>query len=166
MLLQLFFSGVGLYSRNLRFGITATDINMKQLLLFILAFLLFSCSKPDDTTPVNSIDNIIGTWRLITYCKPVSSSACTTVTVPSGKNVFVSFSAFGSFKEYYENTKPAEYSFLGGGNGGFKADGNDIRITTITMSSKDGLLVNVVSITKDRLVLNPNGAGDYVFVRN
>ncbi|AKD57693.1 lipocalin-like domain-containing protein [Spirosoma radiotolerans] len=135
---------------------------MKHVVLLLSLLLVLACSKSDDTVSPN---NLIGTWRLITYCKPASSSTCMTVDVPSNKGVFITFNYAGEFNEFYENTKPVEYSFLGCFGGNYKTEGNNIRIMAACMSSMNGKLIPLLSLTGNRLVLNPYSTGEYVFIR-
>lgn len=134
---------------------------MKHTLLFLYLLSVVACSKSDNVAPANAL---MGTWRLSTYCKP-GTSTCTTVNVPSDKGVFVTFDYDGKFNEFYENTKPVEYSFLGCGSGGYKIEGNNVRIMALCMSSMNGKQMPVVSINATQLVLNPFGTGEYIFVR-
>lgn len=134
---------------------------MKHILLFFLLSVLLSCSKSDNV-PAN---RLAGTWRLSIYCKPVSASVCTLVEIPPTKGVYISFDLNGQFNESYENTKPAEYSFLGCGGGGYTVEGGDVRIMAVCMSSSGGRLVKLVALDDKRLVLNPFGTGEYTFVR-
>ncbi|WP_018617839.1 lipocalin family protein [Spirosoma luteum] len=131
--------------------------------LFLSLLLLFSCSKPNDAVP--TANGLVGVWRLTTYCKPAGGSTCTLTTVPAGKNVFVFFGNDGKFNETYENTKPVEYSFLGCGSGNYSIEGNKVRIRALCMSSLNGQLYDIVSISTNQFVMNPFGAGDYLFVR-
>ncbi|GAB3778036.1 hypothetical protein GCM10028818_26200 [Spirosoma horti] len=110
-------------------------------------------------------NELVGVWQLTTYCKPTSDSTCTTVNVPSDKGVFVSFDNTGKFNEFYENTKPVDYSFLGCGGGSYKIEGSKVRIIAVCMSSLNGRLVQVVSNSESRLTLNPFGTSEYIFVR-
>ena len=133
---------------------------MKPLLLLLCLTLLFACSKPAPT-PANQL---VGTWRLSNYCKPVGTSGCTAVTVPDTKGVFVYFGNDGEFNETYDNTKPIAYSFLGCGGGRYKIEGDKIRINAVCMSSLEGSLMDIVSVSANRLVLNSSGGNEYVFV--
>lgn len=135
---------------------------MKYLLLPISLFLLLACSQSKNVTPANQF---VGTWRLTTYCKPTSGSACTLVTIPAGKNVYIFFGNDGKFNETYENTKPVEYGFLGCGSGDYSIEGDKVRIRALCMSSSNGKLYNIVSIGTHQLVQNPFGTGEYVFIR-
>ncbi|WP_428658307.1 hypothetical protein [Runella sp.] len=129
----------------------------KSTVLLLLLFVSFiSCNK--------GIDNeLTGTWKLLSYCKPTGSSTCTQVTVPTDKGVFISFSTRNEFNEYYQNTKPVDYSFLGCGGGSYEMEDKHIRIRALCMSSSNGQLFQLVSVTSQRLVLNPFGSGEYVF---
>lgn len=135
---------------------------MKHIVFFLSLSMIFACSKSDTLTPANGL---VGTWRLTSYCKPVSDSTCTAINVPADKGVFVSFDNAGGFKESYENTKPVEYGFLGCGSGTYSIEGNNVRITALCMSSLGGKLMPVASIEANRLVLKPFGTGEYIFVR-
>ncbi|RYF61111.1 MAG: hypothetical protein EOO39_31780 [Cytophagaceae bacterium] len=132
---------------------------MKFSLLALLVFVV-ACSK-SDSIPANAY---VGTWRLTSYCKPTSSTACATVNVPANKGVFITFDNNGQFKETYENTIPAEYGFLSG-SGSYSIENDGIRIQTFLMSSTAGQLVKVVSVDSKRLVLSPFTNGEYIFVR-
>lgn len=135
---------------------------MKYTLLLAL-LVLFSCSKPNDAVP--TANGLVGVWRLTTYCKPTSSSTCTSTTVPTGKNVLVFFGNDGKFNEAYENTKPIEDSFLGCGSGSYSVEGNKVRIQALCMSSLNGQVYDIVSISANQFVLKPFATGDYLFVR-
>lgn len=136
---------------------------MKTLIPLALLTLLLACSKSGNLTPANQLT---GSWRLTNYCKQVSTTGCTAVAVPANKGVFVYFGNDGKFNETYENTKPIEYAFLGCGSGGYRIEGSKLRITALCMSSLSGKLMDLVSVDAHRLVLNPNGTCEYVFVRN
>ncbi|MEZ0539575.1 lipocalin family protein [Fibrella arboris] len=128
--------------------------------LLALLVLLVACSK-SDPTPANAF---VGTWRLTTYCKPTSGTACTTVNVPTDKGVFITFDNEGQFKETYANTTPAEYGFLSA-SGSYSVEHGGIRIQTFLMSSMAGQFIKVVSVDSRRLVLTPYTNGEYIFVR-
>ncbi|MBO0950716.1 lipocalin family protein [Fibrella forsythiae] len=132
---------------------------MKFSLLALLVFVV-ACST-SDSIPANVF---VGTWRLATYCKPTSTTACTTITVPTDKSVLVTFDSNGQYTETYQNTTPAEYGFLSG-SGNYSIENKDLRIRTFLMSSMAGQLVKVVSVDSKRLVLNPFSNGEYIFVR-
>ena len=135
---------------------------MRLVIFLFTLFTVWACSKSDEAVPANAL---VGTWRLATYCKPTSGSACTSVTVPAGKNVFADFTNNGTFNERYENTKPVEYGFLGCGGGTYQIEGDNLRITASCMSSTYGQLFPILSINPDRLTLNPFGTGEYIFER-
>lgn len=135
---------------------------MKHILLVFFLWTVLACQKSSDVAPANEL---VGTWRLTTYCKPISSPACTTVDVPSNKGVYISFDNDGKFNEFYENTRPVEHGFLGCGGGGYKIEGNDVRIMAICMSSMSGRLIKLVSIDDKRLILSPFETSEYTFVR-
>ncbi len=134
---------------------------MKSYLYLILLGFGLACST-DNPDPA---DQLAGTWRLITYCKPATSSTCTTVTIPSGKGVFITFDRSGAFTEFYENTIPVEYGFLGCGPGRYAVEGNDVRIIAGCMSSSNGRLMPFTFLASNRIVIRPFSTGDYVFVR-
>ena len=121
---------------------------------------LLACNKANQVSLDN---NLTGTWKLLSYCKPGGTITCNLVTVPSDKGVFISFSKNKEFNEYYKNTKPVDYAFLGCGGGGYELEEDHIRIRASCMSSSNGQLYKLVSLTTKRLVLNPFGSGDYVF---
>lgn len=130
---------------------------MKTPLTLLLLLALLGCRSKDEFQ-----ENLIGTWRLIELCKPVGP-ACTQTRVPADKGVFVAFSTRNEFLEYYQNTKPIEYAFLGCGPGSYQVEERKLRIRAVCMSSSNGRLIEVVSLTPQRLVLNPYGTGEYVF---
>lgn len=138
---------------------------MKQILPLLLIWLAMACSMSGNVTPANPANALVGTWRLTTYCKPTGTSTCATVSVPADKRVFVSFDNDGTFSEFYENTKPIDYGFLGCGGGSYKIEGNDVRIFASCMSLSTGQLVKLVSVSDTRLVLNPYGTGESVLVK-
>lgn len=134
---------------------------MKKLLTFALISLLFACkeNKPD---PENGI---IGKWKLVSYCKPGGTITCNRVSVPDSKAVIVEFSKKGSFDESYQSTIPAEYAFLGCGGGTYAIENGGVRIRAICMSSSNGVLIKIKSLTDKQLVLMPFEDNDYVFER-
>ncbi|MCP1385615.1 lipocalin-like domain-containing protein [Runella salmonicolor] len=129
---------------------------MKKLLLFLLLTGCFCCNKNPD-------NELVGTWKLISYCKPTGSTNCTPITVPNDKGVFVTFSNDKQFNEYFQNTKPIEYAFLGCGGGSYEIEDKNVRIRAVCMSSSNGRLIELVSLSSKRLVLNPYGTGEYIF---
>lgn len=135
---------------------------MKHLILLVVAFTALACSQSDKGLSPNGL---LGTWQLTSYCKPTGASTCTSVIVPSDKGVFISFDNTGRFNEFYENTRPIDYSFLGCGSGNYQLEGGSLRIRAGCMSSLNGQLVQLASIADNQLVLNPFGTGEYSFVR-
>ncbi|RDB06358.1 lipocalin-like domain-containing protein [Runella aurantiaca] len=129
---------------------------MKKKFLFLLLVGCFSCNKNPD-------NELVGTWKLISYCKPTGSTNCTQITIPNDKGVFVTFTNDKQFNEYFQNTKPIEYAFLGCGGGSYEIEDKNIRIRALCMSSSNGRLIELVSLTSKRLVLNPYGTGEYIF---
>lgn len=132
---------------------------MKTPLTLLLLLTLLGCREKDPFQ-----EKLIGTWRLIEYCKPTGQTTCTKITVPSDKGVFVAFTTRNEVIEWYENQdkRPVEYAFLGVG-GSYQIEGKNLRILTYASSSSQGRLVEVVSLTPQRMVLNPYGTGEYVF---
>ncbi|MFD0878306.1 lipocalin family protein [Massilia pinisoli] len=129
---------------------------MKKLLTLALLSLLFAC-KEDKFDPDNLI---VGKWRLISYCKPTGTNSCDNTTVPDSKRVFVEFSSKGSFTETYKSTIPVEYAFLGCGGGGYEMENGDVRIRALCMSSSNGQLIKIKSLTDKQLILMPFGTGE------
>lgn len=85
--------------------------------------------------------------------------------MPSDKGVLIALDDAGQFNEFYENTKPIDYSFLGCGGGSYQLEGGNLRIRAVCMSSLNGRLIKLVSLTDTRLVLSPFTTGDYIFIR-
>ncbi|MBD2703844.1 lipocalin family protein [Spirosoma sp. BT702] len=135
---------------------------MKNVILFFTVLIGLSCSKPENADPANKL---VGTWQLINYCQPTTSAACAQVSVPTDKGVFITFTNDGTFNEYYQNTKPIEYGFLGCGSGDYTLEGDGVRIRALCMSSTQGRLMKIVSVDTKQLVLNPFDTGEYVFVK-
>ena len=121
---------------------------MKKLILLLSLCGVLSCKE--NTIPTNEF---VGTWKLISFCKENGTAACKPITVPADKGVFISFDNDKKFSEFYTNTKPYEYAFLGCGNGGYEISGSDLRITALCMSSSTGQRFPVVSVDEKRLVL-------------
>lgn len=134
---------------------------MKQLSAVLLLFTVLACSKSDQDVKAN---RLVGTWRLTTYCRPTGSASCTAVSVPTDKGVYITFDKDGGFNEFYENTKPIDYSFLGCGMGNYTIEGDEVRIMAVCMSSMQGRLMKIVSVANNQLIINPYGTGEYVFV--
>lgn len=131
-----------------------------KVLLFFALLLTLSCTRE-----VSPASRLIGVWRLTSYCRSSSGAACTSVTIPTDKGVFVAFDPDGRFSESYQNTLPADFAFLGCGNGSYEVEGNDVRIKAPCQSSLTGQVVTLVSADSRRLVLRPGNAGDYIFAR-
>ena len=121
---------------------------------------LLACNKANQVSLDN---NLTGTWKLLSYCKPGGTITCNKITIPSDKGVFISFSKNKEFNEYYQNTKPVDYAFLGCGGGSYEIEDNNIRIRASCMSSSNGQLYKLVSLSANRLVLNPFMSGEYIF---
>lgn len=121
---------------------------------------LLACNK---TNQVSFENNLTGTWKLLSYCKPGGTITCNKITIPSDKGVFISFSKNKEFNEFYQNTKPVDYAFLGCGGGSYEIEDNNIRIRASCMSSSNGQLYKLVSLSANRLVLNPFMSGEYIF---
>lgn len=128
------------------------------LFVSIVLSCFTACNKENRTD-----NDLIGTWKLISYCKPGGTITCNRVTVPSDKGVFISFTNNKEFREYYQNTKPIDYAFLGCGGGSYEIETPNIRIRAICMSSSNGQLFEIVSLSSQRLVLNPFKSGEYIF---
>lgn len=131
---------------------------MKTSLVLLLLLVLLGCREKDPFQ-----EKLIGTWRLVELCKPVGPN-CTQVRVPADKGVFVAFTTRNEVLEYYENQdkRPVEFAFLGG-SGSYRVEGQKVRIFLPFMSTPNGRLVEVVSLTPQRMVLNPYGTGEYAF---
>lgn len=133
---------------------------MRRFVYLILTSLFIACQSSDS---VGTNKELTGTWKLISYCKSTGTSACTQTTVPNDKGVFISFSKKNEFNEYYQNTRPIDYSFLGCGGGSYAVEGSQVRIRAVCMSSSNGQLIDLTSLSQTRLVLNPSGRGEYLF---
>lgn len=131
---------------------------MKTLLTSLLLLALLGCRPKDEFQ-----ENLIGTWRLVELCKPVGPN-CTQTRVPADKGVFVTFSTRNEVLEWYENQdkRLVEYAFFGG-SGNYRVEGRKVRVFLPFMSTPNGRLVEVVSLTPQKLVMNPYGTGEYVF---
>jgi Lipocalin-like domain len=123
---------------------------MKNVILLLLILGIFSCKSNEFSEP--AANEFVGTWKLVSYCQP-ATSACKPIIVPVEKGVFISFTNDLKFNEFYTNMKPIEYAFMGCGGGGYKIEGNDLRIYASCMSSLAGRLFPVASVDSKRLVL-------------
>jgi hypothetical protein len=126
----------------------------------MVSVYLIACNRSNSVIAAN---DLVGTWKLLTYCKPGGTITCNQITVPSDKGVFISFTNDKKFNEYYQNTKPVDYAFLGCGGGSYEIEDQNIRIRASCMSSSNGQLFPLVSLTTKRLVLNPFMSGEYIF---
>lgn len=134
---------------------------MKKLLTLVLIISLISC-KDKKLEPETGL---IGKWKLVSYCSPSGVNNCSETKVPSNKGVFVSFSNSGTFDETYKNTIPVDYAFLGCGSGSYELENGDVRIRASCMSSTNGRLIKIQSVSEKKLVLIPFDKGEYIFER-
>ena len=133
----------------------------RSLLSFVLLLLLTGCTT-HDPAPANEL---VGNWRLTLYARNGTTSV-NPVSVPADKAVLVSFASDGRFSESYQNTRPADYAFLGCGGGSYEMVGKQVRIRATCMSSLAGQLFDIVSVDGKRLTLAPGSAlGFYTFER-
>ena len=116
-----------------------------------------------DSTIDSSKEGLTGKWKLIKYCKPTGTTTCSEVIIPANKSVFIEFTKNNKFDEYYKNTIPVEYAFLGCFNGTYTIEDKNVRIIAGCMSSSTGKLISIVSLSKNQLILNPFGSGEYIF---
>ncbi|MBA4848932.1 lipocalin family protein [Emticicia sp. BO119] len=137
---------------------------LRKIQFFIWATLLIACQ---DKKNINPAADITGKWRLISYCYPSGglSSGCQPVIVPDSKGVYIEFSSKGAFNETYKNTIPADYAFMGCGSGSYEISDKNIRIRAMCMSSTEGKLVEISSLSNKKLILKPYTVGEYVFVK-
>lgn len=137
---------------------------MKKLILFCVIALLTGCKEKNSVTPT---EDIVGKWRLVSYCRPSGglASGCEAIKVPSNKGVYVEFSSKGTFNETYQNTIAADYAFLGCGSGSYTIEDKNVRIKALCMSSLNGVLVEINSVSSKKLVLTYAITGEYVFER-
>jgi hypothetical protein len=123
---------------------------------------LFVASVACKTTDISPINEIVGTWKLTSYAKKDMNNNIQNTIVPSDKVVFVSFSQSNKFEETYQNTKPIEYGFLSG-LGTYSVEGKNIRIVTYFMSSLSGVLFEITSVNKNKLILKNVDYGEFIF---
>ncbi|WP_420152835.1 lipocalin family protein [Siphonobacter sp.] len=133
---------------------------MRKISLGLVLLSSLSCSKKD--LPSTSL---VGHWQLVSYCKPTTDSTCTPLVIPSDKQVLVTFKKNGDFEETYANTLPIHYAFLGCGNGKYSLEDTSVRIRALCMSSTQGRLFQQVQLDENRLILTPDGTGEYMFKR-
>lgn len=144
--------------------VSLKENSMKRLLPFLLIVFLAGCQDKKTITPASEI---VGKWRLVSYCQPSGGliSGCLPKVVPDNKAVYVEFSSKGTYNETYKNTIPAEYAFLGCGGGSYELEDKNVRIKALCMSSTAGMLVEISSISKQKLTLKTYHIGEFVFVR-
>ena len=131
--------------------------------LLLLLLCTAACQRKEAVDPAN---DLVGTWRLTTYCRPNATGSCDDVKVPANKHVYISFSNELKFNETYEGTIPVEYGFLGCGGGSYWLDGDELRILASCMSSTYGRPYHF-RLTNQQLVLeNLSVAGEYVFEKH
>lgn len=131
---------------------------MKNTTFFLLLIIVWACKNNEP-----AVNNLVGNWKLVSYCKSTGGSSCTPVVVPADKGVFISFGNDGKFDESYFNTKPLEYGFLGCGGGSYSIEGTDVRIIATCMSSSNGKLFPIASISSQKLTLIVFDKYEYVF---
>lgn len=135
---------------------------MKNLLIIFTITLCLGCKEKVGPSPEI---NIVGKWRLVSYCKPSGglASGCQEIILPENKAVYVEFSKKGTFNETYKNTIAADYAFLGCGSGGYNLENGSVRIKATCMSSLDGTLIEISSLTSKKLVLKHRFLSEFVF---
>ncbi len=135
---------------------------MKKLLIVFALALCVGCKEKNSLDPEI---NIIGKWRLVSYCKPSGglASGCQQITIPENKAVYVEFSKKGDYNETYQNTIAADFAFLGCGAGSYNVENGNLRIKAICMSSLEGMLIEINSLTSKKLILKPHFMSAYVF---
>ncbi len=131
-------------------------MKVKISTILLLFFGFAACDNPPN-------NELTGTWKLLSYCQPGGTITCNQVIVPSDKGVFIFFSRNSEFNETYQNTLPKDYSFLGCGGGSYEIENKNVRIKAVCMSSSNGRLFEIVSLSSKQLILKPNGMGEYVF---
>lgn len=134
---------------------------MKKLLTLALISLLIGCKGKNLKPEIG----LVGKWKLISFCQPSASYSCTDEKVPSSKGVFVTFTKAKTFNETYKNTIAVEYAFLGCGGGNYELENGDVRIRASCMSSSNGRLIKIQSISEKKMVLVPFDKGEYIFER-
>lgn len=80
--------------------------------------------------------------------------------------MFVTFTNTKTFHETYKNTIAVEYAFLGCGGGNYELENGDVRIRVSCMSSSNGRLIKIQSVSEKKLILIPFDKGEYVFQRD
>jgi hypothetical protein len=137
---------------------------MKKTLLFLTIVILTACQDKKTISPAS---DIVGKWRLVSYCQPSGgvASGCIPKVIPDNKAVYIEFSSKGEFNETYKNTIPADYAFLGCGGGSYNIEDNNVRIKALCMSSSNGKVVEITSLSSKKLTLKTYIVGEYVFER-
>lgn len=134
---------------------------LRSLLTFALLIFFSACTE-NNVSPANEL---VGNWRLTTFARNGNTSV-NPVSVPTDKTVLVSFANNSTFNETYQNTRAADYAFLGCGGGSYEIVGKQVRIRAACMSSMAGQLFDVVSVDAKRLSLSSgNALGFYTFER-
>lgn len=135
---------------------------MKKLLIIFAIALCVGCKEKASLDPEV---NIVGKWRVVSYCKPSGGliSGCQEIILPESKAVYVEFSKKGTFNETYKNTIAADYAFLGCGAGSYNIENGSVRIKALCMSSLEGMLIEINSLTSQKMVLKPLFMSEYVF---
>lgn len=135
---------------------------MKKLLIILSIALCVGCKEKASLDPEV---NIVGKWRLVSYCKPSGglASGCLQITLPESKGVYIEFSKKGTFNETYKNTIAADFAFLGCGDGSYNVENGSVRIKALCMSSLEGRLIEINSLTSKKMVLKPLFMSEYVF---
>ncbi|WP_340235897.1 hypothetical protein [Emticicia soli] len=78
--------------------------------------------------------------------------------------MFLTFT--NTFHEKYKNTIAVEYVFLGCGGGNYELENGDVRIRASCMSSSNGRLIKIQTVSEKKLILIPFEKGEYVFERD
>jgi hypothetical protein len=128
----------------------------------IMFLFLFVASVACKTTDISPTNEIVGKWKLTSYAKKDMNNNIQNTIVPSDKVVFVSFSQSNKFEETYQNTKPIEYGFISG-LGTYSVEGKNVKIFTYVMSSLSGMLFEITSIDKNKLILKNADFGEFIF---
>lgn len=132
---------------------------------FLIIFAIALCVGCKENAGLDPEINIVGKWRLVSYCKSPGGlvSGCQKIIIPKNKAVYIEFSKKGTFKETYKNTIAADFAFLGCGSGSYSVENGDVRIKAICMSSMDGMLIEMNSLTSKKMVLKPLFISEYIF---
>lgn len=130
---------------------------MKNFKFLILILACVACK----TTDISATNEIVGKWKLTSFTKKDINNIQNTI-VPSDKYVFVSFSISQKFEETYQNTNTFEYAFLSG-SGTYSVENKNVRIVTYLMSSTSGMLFEIISVDKNKLILKNADYGEFTF---